>query len=126
VCGQRVLEAGLAGTARLVDKEMSLPVVLAYGEPDEGSISRNVVMQKAASGGTGFIVHKGWRTATTVDLSQLELPPNCQFRYVRTTAPKVMDMDSFELLGTDRLWFTGGRMTVNIYSTMERTDRSGD
>lgn len=126
VCDQRVLETALAGGARLVDQEMSLPVVLAYGEPEEGSSTRNVVMQKAASGATGFIVHEGWRMATTVDLSQLELPPNCQFRYVRTTAPRVMDVDSFELLGTDRLRFTGGRMTVNIYAIMARTDRSGD
>ncbi len=47
LCDQRVLEAGLAGTARLADKEIPLPAVFGYGEPDEGAASRGVVARGA-------------------------------------------------------------------------------
>jgi hypothetical protein len=119
LCGQPVLKVELVGTARLVDQAISLPAILAYGEPGQYPADRNVVVQKAASGNTGFIVQEGWRMATIVDLSRLELPPNSHFRYLRTTASKTMDMESLEILGIDRLCLSGGRMKVNIESFAE-------
>jgi hypothetical protein len=116
LCGQPVLDVELVGSARLVDKAISLPAVLAYGEPGQYPGDRPVVVQRAASGNTGFIVHEGWRMATIVDLSRLELPPNCHFRYLRTIASKTMDMDSLEILGIERLCLSGGPLAVNLES----------
>lgn len=116
LCGQLVAGVELVGTARLVEQAMTLPAVFAYGEPQQPAGERNVIVRTAASGNTGFIVHEGWRPATIVDLSRLELPPNCHFRYLRTTASKTMDMDSLEILGIDRLCLSGGPMRVNIES----------
>jgi hypothetical protein len=114
LCGEPVLGVELTGSARLLEMEISLPSVLAYGEPGQDPGNRAVVRQKATSGNTGFIVHEGYRIATIVDLSSIDLPLNCQFRYVRTTASKTMDVDSFEILGVDRLCMSGGPMSVNI------------
>jgi hypothetical protein len=116
LCNQTVIEVELTGIGRLVETEVSLPAVTTYGEPERDVDSRDLVRQKAFSGSTGFIVHEGSRVATILDLSCLNLPPNSQFRYVRTTASRTIDMDSFELLGVDRLCLSGGCMGVNILS----------
>ena len=57
--------------------------------------------------------------ATILDLSRLEMPLNSQFRYFRASANKEMDMDSFELLGVDRLYATSRPVAINIMSWKE-------
>jgi len=54
--------------------------------------------------------------ATIVDLSAISLPPNSQFRYFRTAADREMDMDSFEVIGTEGLYASSGPMAVTISS----------
>jgi hypothetical protein len=76
-------------------------------------------MQTATFGETGFITHNAAKLATVVDLSTIALPQNCQFRYVSVIASKVLNMDSFELIGGDRLYATGGPMIVEIASRPE-------
>lgn len=73
-------------------------------------------MQRTSLGETGVIVHNADRMATVLDLSDIALPPNCQFCYLRTTADKEMDMDSFEILGGEGMYASGGPMTVTINS----------
>jgi hypothetical protein len=73
-------------------------------------------MQNTLLGETGVIVHEAHRMATIVDLSVISLPPNSQFRYFRTAADREMDMDSFELIGTEGLYASGGPMAVTIRS----------
>lgn len=90
--------------------------MLAYGDPDQDAASRNVVRQKAEASETGFIVANGERMATILDLNGLELPPNCLFRYLRTTAAQEIEMDSLELLGIEQLDVSAGPMTVTILS----------
>lgn len=117
LCGEPVVEVEFAGAAQLIAKEVKLPAVLAYGEPARKAAARDVVIQKTPSGESGFIIQGSHRVASFLDLSQLEIPPNCQYRYVRTAAQKEMDMDSFELIGIERLLVSGGPMTVKIAET---------
>jgi hypothetical protein len=54
--------------------------------------------------------------ATVLDLSAISLPPNSQFCYLRTAANKEMDMDSLELLGSERMYASSGPMSITINS----------
>lgn len=114
LCGETVEEVEFAGQAQLVSMDVNLPIALAFGEPGQAPADRSTLIKKASASETGFIIHSPDRMATILDLSGWELPPNCQFRYLRTTASKAMDMDSFEIIGGDRLYVTGGPMTVDI------------
>lgn len=114
LCGEPVVEVEFAGAAQLIAKEVNLPAVLAYGEPEREAATRGVVVQQSTSGESGFIVEESNRVTTVLDLSQLEMPPNCQYRYVRTIVNKEMDMDRFELIGVERLYVSGGPMIVQI------------
>jgi len=113
---QPVLEVELAGRARLVEAQVLMPLNLGYGDPEASAESRDLVLQKAASGATGVAVLDRSHVATVVDLANLELPPNSQLRYVRVEAPKTMDMASFELLDPRRLRMSSGPMTVIVVS----------
>lgn len=112
--GEPVVEVEFSGAAQLIAKDVNLPVILAYGEPEQDAATRRDVVQRSPTSESGFVVHQSSRVATVLDLSQLEMPPNCQFRFVRTIANKEMDMDSFELIGVEGLNVSGGPMIVQI------------
>lgn len=120
LCGESVEEVEFSGSAKLVAKDISLPSPLAYGAPKEKATDRGTLIQRTSAGETGFITHNAAKVATIVDLSSIALPQNCQFRYVRTTASKTVDMDSFEIIGGERLHVTGGPMTVEIAGISDR------
>lgn len=116
LCGESVEEVEFSGRAKRVATDIILPMTLAYGDPKENPTERSTLIQKTSAGETGFITHNAAKVATIVDLSDIELPQNCQFRYVRTNASKTVDMESFELIGGERLCATGGPMIVEIAS----------
>jgi hypothetical protein len=114
VCGEPVIDVEFSGTVRLVEQALEVPAVVAYRNPADSHRDNSVVIQRTSLGETGVIVHEGYRVATVLDLSLLKLPPNSQFIYFRTEANKEMDMDSFEILGPDGLYATGGPMSVTF------------
>jgi Restriction endonuclease len=114
VCGRPVQSVEFSGGAQLRELDVRLPVALAYGAPQEKAANRRTLLQKMPDSDTGFIIHAPDRLATVIDVAKLSLPPNAQFRYVRTTASKTMDMDSVELLGTTGLYATPGPMVAEI------------
>jgi hypothetical protein len=116
LCCEPVLEVKFSGVAELVEQLLDMPAVVAYRDPADEQADRRVVMQRTSLGETGAIVHNADRMATVLDLSAAALPPNCQFCYLRTTATKEMDMDSFEILGSVGMYASGGPMTVTINS----------
>jgi hypothetical protein len=116
LCNEPVVEVEFSGVAKLVEQPLDIPAVVAYRNPADEPTDHSTVMQKTSLGETGVIVHNAQRMATVLDLSAAELPPNCQFRFLRTSANKEMDMDSFEILGGEGLYATGGPMAVTINS----------
>jgi hypothetical protein len=114
LCDEAVVEVEFAGRARLMERQLEVPAVLAYQSSSVEPTDDSVVLQKTSLGPTGAIVHNSHRMATVLDLSRLDMAQNCQFRYFRTTANKEMDMDSFELIGGEHLYATGGPMVVQI------------
>jgi Restriction endonuclease len=117
LCGEPVLEVGFSGRALLVEHKLTAPGLYAYRSPAGAENDTSVVVQKTDHGETGAVIHNAYKMATILDLSGFELPPNSQFRYLSSGANKEMDMDSFEILGTDRLYATRGPMAVIIESS---------
>jgi hypothetical protein len=126
LCGEPVVEVEFSGVAWLVERPLEVPSVVSYRDPAGETEKGRTVLQNTGHGETGVIVHEHDRMATIVDLSGISLPPNAQFRYFRTAADREMDMDSFEIIGTEGLYASGGPMTVTISSWSGRkTSDSG-
>lgn len=113
LCGEPVIEVDFAGRAKLLSRDVACPAVLAYGAPELARGQRDVVVEKFSLGESS-IGHSRSRVTVLLDISNLEMPPFCQFRYARLSAKEEMDMELFELVGVERLAATGGNMAVSI------------
>jgi hypothetical protein len=116
LCHEPVIEVEFSGVARLVERPLDVPAVVAYRNPADSSAGYSTVIQNTRLGETGVIIHEAQRMATVLDFSAISLPPNSQFRYLRTATDREMDMDSFELIGSEGLYASGGPMAVTISS----------
>jgi hypothetical protein len=115
VCGERVLEVAFRGKARLFDMEVAPPVISGYGAPKKNATRREAIVEDFVTLGKTSIAHKGNRISIFLDVSQVQVPPFCLFRYFRTSGEQVMDHDSLELYGIDkRLRVEGKGMTARI------------
>jgi hypothetical protein len=113
--GEPVLEVDFRGNAALASREISSPAVLAYGDPKRDPMQREVTIEEFSVGRTS-ILRDADRTSVFLDVSQLEVPPFCQFRFFRVAGRDNVHYDALELVGLDRLWVKGGKMKVNICS----------
>jgi hypothetical protein len=114
--GEPVLEVDFRGKARLIPKEISSPAVLAYGEPGRGSVQREAMLEVFALGAT-CITHDENRISVLLDISQLEMPPFCQFRFFKLSGgEQEMDHQALEFYGLDKLRDSGEELKVNICS----------
>ena len=114
--GEPVLKVDFRGKARLISKEVTSPAVFAYGESDHNSMQREVKVETFSIGRTS-IVHDANRISVFLDVSQIETPPFCQFRFLRLAGNDEMDHEALEILGAERLlWVQGGSMNINICS----------
>jgi hypothetical protein len=113
--GESVHEVEFSGKAALMSKEVVSPAVFAYGEPEDEAREREVTLEQFSLGKTS-VIHDADRISVFLDISQLEVPPFCQFRFFRVTSDKEVRHEAFELVGLDRLWVKGGKMKVKIAS----------
>jgi len=72
-----------------------------YGEPNQDSEDRDAIVESYPSLGTTSISHNGSRIWAFLDLSQLQVPPFCQFRYVKLSGEQEMDHEAVELYGLE-------------------------
>ncbi|MGA2631523.1 MAG: hypothetical protein ABSG54_15095, partial [Terriglobia bacterium] len=100
----------------LISREVVSPAVFAYGKPGDNFGQREAVLETFSLGRTS-IVHDGCRISILLDVSQLEMPPFCQFRFFRLTGQEEMDHEAIEFVGLDKLWVQKGRMNIKICST---------
>ena len=115
VSREPVLEVDFRGKAVLISKEVMSQAIFAYGEPDHNSTERAATVETFSLGETS-IVHDARRISVSLDVSQVEMAPFCQFRFFRLAGQDEMDHEAIELAGLDRLWVQGGRMKINICS----------
>ena len=108
---RRVRFMAMHGSARAVSSRLSCPRVEAYGEPGRDA---DAIVQRFDLGETS-IVHDGDRAAVVVDISAIQLPPLCQFRFVKTAGSGGDGtIESLELIGVERLNVTPGPIKLTI------------
>jgi hypothetical protein len=120
LCGAPVLEVEFAGKARLIELQVAPSLVHAYGEPDKELGGREATIQAFSSLGKSSITHAGSRIWTFLDLSELEIPPFCQFRFCRQDAGQELDHEAVELQlsqNFEQLKVVGKGLRVNLCST---------
>ena len=103
LCGEPVLEVGFRGKACIRSMEFASSIVQGYQKPIESAGHSKVTVESFPLAGTS-IVHEAGRISVFLDLSQLNLPPVCQFRFVRFVGELEMEYESFELASPERLW----------------------
>jgi hypothetical protein len=113
--GESVTLADFRGKARLVSRDVISPEILSFGAPASVSDPRRAVVEKFQLGETS-IIHDERRISLLLDLSQVEIPPFCQFRFFRTSLEtrEETDFEQVELAGLHKLRVPGGRVRVNI------------
>jgi len=115
--GAQLVRAALEGCAELVAIKADAPLVHAYGEPNTTTTQREAVVEEFQSIGRTSITHSGERISTFIDLSQIEIPPYGQFRFVRVEAAHEMDHDAFEICGIGKIKVVGTGLKVKVYSS---------
>jgi len=114
--GAHLGRAALGGCVELVAIRADAPFVYAYGEPNTASTQREAMVEDFRSIGHTSITHSGDRISTFIDLSQVEIPPYGQFRFVRVEAAEEVDHDAFEIYGVEKVKVVGTGLKVKVYS----------
>jgi hypothetical protein len=114
--GEPIVEVDFQGKACLISQKIISAAVLVYGKPDDKSVQRDVTAETFSLGETS-IVHDAGRISVFLDISQVEMPPFCQFRFFRLAGEDEMDHEAIELVGLEKLfWIDWNRMNINICS----------
>lgn len=118
VGGARLSRAALEGRAELVAIKADAPVIQVYGEPKVPTNQREAVIEDFRTFGHTSITHSEDRISTFIDLSQLEIPPFAQFRFVNVESPYEVDHEAFEIFGIDKaVKIFGTGLNVKVYSS---------
>jgi hypothetical protein len=115
LAGESVLEGEFSGKACLVEQEVQSTAVFKYREPGKDFAQRDAMVETFSLGETS-IIHDGERASILLDVSRVQMPPFCQFRFFRVESEEDMDHEILELAGLEKLWVQG-RIKVNICST---------
>jgi hypothetical protein len=117
--GAQLERASLEGRAELVAIKADAPLVRAYGEPNTAATQREAVVEDFRSIGHASITHSADRISTFIDLSQIEIPPNGQFQFIRLEATHEVDHDALEISGIEKIKVVGMGLTVKVYSSSD-------
>jgi hypothetical protein len=108
---RQIMTAELKGSVVPTVLDVQCPIVEAYGNPLERTDAQ---IERFQLGETS-IVHDGDRVAIHVDVSKLDLPPLCHFRFIRTIASREVDVDVFSIVGIDKLTVTSGPIDLHLF-----------
>jgi hypothetical protein len=114
--GEPIIEVEFQGKACLISQEIISAAVIASGKPDDKLVQRDVTIETFSLGETST-VHDAGRISVFLEISGLEMPPFCQFRFFRLAGKDEMDHEAIGLVGLDKLfWIDWSRMNINICS----------
>jgi len=113
LCGCEVREIQAEGKARLEEIRLTVPEVLAYGEPELEHEERNVYIQNYNLGETKVVHHNG-HISISLDLSQLEVPPYRQFRYFTVSSEDEKYLDLLEIIHPEKLIMKVDKIDLDI------------
>jgi hypothetical protein len=123
VCGEPVIEVSICGNVCLISREILSPAVFGYGEPRGDSRQPEAIVEIFSLGKTS-ITHDASRVSLFLDISQLEMPPFCQFRFFRVSSDHEVDHEAVEFVGVEKLWVYGQGLKVNLCSMLPSADRA--
>lgn len=111
--GKAVQRIKVEGNARLQELELLVPGVLAYGNPNEKTTERKTIVQKHDLGKTHIINHDN-SISVYLDLSELELKPFWQFRFVEIHSDVEVEHKAFTLIEPSKLTINVDKLNVGI------------
>jgi hypothetical protein len=114
--GEPVIEVDFRGKAEFVAKEIVSSAVFVYGKPEDSSTEQEATVESFALGRTS-IIHNADRISVFLDVSQVEIPSFCQFRFFKLSGEDEVEHEAVELAGLDQLWVQGKEMKIRICST---------
>jgi hypothetical protein len=110
-----VIKAAIKGKASLEKIDLSIPLTLAYGNPEYNTNERNIIIQEYNLGNTS-IIHNSNKISICLDLSKLETPPFWQFRFFETRGTGEYLHEILEIINPDKVNMIG-KLNINIYLT---------
>lgn len=113
LCGHQVVLMRFRGTACLLRQDTKAPIVVAYGEPGADAGARVATVERFDVGETS-VVRDGARIALLVDVSAMDLPPLCQFRFASVHSEDEVEHESFSFIGVDKLSVRAGKIGVTL------------
>lgn len=113
LCGQPVIWMRFRGTARLLRRDTTAPIVVAYSGPDTDTGAPLAIVERFDVGATS-IVHDGARIGLFVDISTVVLPPLCQFRFACVHTEGEVEHESFSFVGVEKLAVREGKIGVTL------------
>jgi hypothetical protein len=116
LCDEPVIKVDFRGKASLTVRQIKSPLILAYGAAKQSFAQRVAVVEHFELGETA-LVHDANKVSILLDVSSLTMPPFCQFHSAKISSNEEMDVETFELLGVEKLWVPGGKMSVQIAMT---------
>jgi restriction endonuclease len=117
VSGETVLHVDFSGKARLSSSALTSPGVFGYEKPEVDSRVAQATVEAFSLGDTSIVHDDASKISIFLDLSQLNPPPLCQFRFFRIDGETEMDHEVLEIGGLDKLRI-GGPLTVRICSEL--------
>ena len=101
------------GVAFVEEMKLTIPSHIAYGSPDKDGKDRGIFIQKYNLGNSR-VIHSGEDVSVSLDLSELEVPPYWQFRYVELNGGGGYNLEVFELVNPHALYMKVDVVNLSI------------
>jgi hypothetical protein len=110
---REILGIETKGVAFVEEMKLTIPSHIAYGNPDKDSKDRGIFIQKYNLGNSR-VIHSGEDVSISLDLSELEVPPYWQFRYVELNGGGGYNLECFELVNPHALYMKVDVVNLSI------------
>jgi hypothetical protein len=111
--GIDILAIETKGVAFVEEIKLAIPGHIAYGNPNDEGTDRCVFIQKYNLGNTR-VIHSGEDVSISLDLSELDVPPYWQFRYVELNGGGGYNIECFELVDPHVLYMKVDMVNLSI------------
>lgn len=98
VCEKPVREILISAKVRKRQRKLRIPSIVVYDAPEKDALERNVFIEAVELG--NFEITQSFNKAcVAIDISQIDTPPNCIFRYVTFDFKRPVTMKALYMLG---------------------------
>lgn len=101
------------GAFFLEEIQLTIPEHMAYGNPEDEGHLRDIYIQKYNLGNTR-VIHRGEDISVSIDLSQMDIPPYWQFRYIEMDGGGVHNHECLELVCPEKVIMKVDKINLEI------------